>query len=225
MGEVRDAARTRAKIVAAATDEFADKGFTGARVEAIGRRAGVNKQLLYHYFGNKEELFRAVLDGQLARNAERQATMPADPTRFPESYFRWLLDDEAWVRFLTWEAAAAGDGEVPAEPERRRSIAGFAEELRARQVAGELSSDLDPRLLLLAVYALTTYPLAFPQITRMTTGLAATDPEFHREWSALLRRFGAALLAPPNTDRPPSQDSDPLGSNDADRSETPPANR
>ena len=224
MGEVRDAARTRAKIVAAATAEFAAKGFTGARVEAIGRRAGVNKQLLYHYFGNKEELFRAVLDGQLARNAERQATMPADPARFPESYFAWLLNDEAWVRFLTWEAAA-GDVEVPAEAERRRSIAGFVEELRARQAAGDLASDLDPRLLLLAVYALTTYPLAFPQITRMVTGLAATDPAFHREWAALLRRFGDAMLASPVPDRSPTQDGDPMGAADADGPAATPASR
>ncbi len=56
MGDLRDAARTRQKIMEAARDEFAARGFAGARVEAIARRAGLSKQLLYHYFANKEAL-------------------------------------------------------------------------------------------------------------------------------------------------------------------------
>ena len=193
MGEIRDADRSRAKIVAAAVAEFAENGFAGARVEAIGRRAGVNKQLLYHYFGGKDELFRAVLDRQVEQNTRRQGSVPADPARFPEYYFDRLREDDAWLRFLTWEAA--GGGEVPGEDARRRSIAGFVEELRAKQTAGLVPSDVDPRYLLLAVYALTTYPLVFSQITRLTTGSAPTDPEFQREWRSILRRVGNLLLS------------------------------
>lgn len=203
MGEIRDAGRSRAKIVAAAVAEFAEKGFAGARVEAIGRRAGVNKQLLYHYFGGKEELFRAVLDRQVEQNTRRQGSVPADPTRFPEYYFDLLREDDAWLRFLTWEAAAGG-GEVPGEDARRRSIAGFVEELRARQTAGLVPSDVDPRYLLLAVYALTTYPLVFSQITRMTTGAAPSDPDFQREWRSILRRVGNLLLGAAPRAGPPA---------------------
>ena len=57
----RNSARTKASILAAARVEFADRGFEGARVDAIAERAEANKRLLYHYFGNKEELYRAVL--------------------------------------------------------------------------------------------------------------------------------------------------------------------
>lgn len=57
----RNSAKTKASILAAARVEFADRGFEGARVDAIAERAGANKRLLYHYFGNKEELYRAVL--------------------------------------------------------------------------------------------------------------------------------------------------------------------
>lgn len=68
----RDAERSRAEILAAATEEFAAHGLGGARVDEIARRAGVNKALLYHYFGNKEDLFVAVLEATYAglRGAE-----------------------------------------------------------------------------------------------------------------------------------------------------------
>lgn len=58
----RDPERTRAAILAAAGAEFAAKGFDGARVDAIAARAGINKRMLYHYFGNKEDLYLAVLE-------------------------------------------------------------------------------------------------------------------------------------------------------------------
>lgn len=58
----RDPDASRERILAAATAEFASKGFGDARVDEIARRAGINKRMLYHYFGNKEELFQAVLE-------------------------------------------------------------------------------------------------------------------------------------------------------------------
>ena len=48
----RDPERTRAAILRAATAEITAKGLTGARVDAIAVRAGVNKRMLYHYFGD-----------------------------------------------------------------------------------------------------------------------------------------------------------------------------
>ncbi|MBB4184459.1 AcrR family transcriptional regulator [Sinorhizobium terangae] len=58
----RDPERTRASILAAATREFAENGMGGARVDAIAERAGINKRMLYHYFGDKEQLYLAVLE-------------------------------------------------------------------------------------------------------------------------------------------------------------------
>jgi TetR/AcrR family transcriptional regulator len=52
---------TRQGILFAALREFARFGLAGARVDTIAERAGVNKQLLYYHFGNKEDLFRATL--------------------------------------------------------------------------------------------------------------------------------------------------------------------
>lgn len=58
----RDPERTRARILEAATREFARLGLSGARVDRIAERAGANKRMLYYYFGDKEALFRAVLE-------------------------------------------------------------------------------------------------------------------------------------------------------------------
>jgi AcrR family transcriptional regulator len=57
----RDAERTKAAILKAARDEFCEVGFNGARVDSIAARAKANKRLLYHYYGNKEALYQAVL--------------------------------------------------------------------------------------------------------------------------------------------------------------------
>lgn len=58
----RDAALTKARLLACATDEFAVNGFAGARIEAVVKAAGVNISLLYQYFGSKEKLFIAVME-------------------------------------------------------------------------------------------------------------------------------------------------------------------
>jgi AcrR family transcriptional regulator len=61
-GRPRDAERTRKRILDAATIEFARKGLGGARVDEIALRSKSNKRMIYHYFGSKEELFKAVLE-------------------------------------------------------------------------------------------------------------------------------------------------------------------
>lgn len=94
----RDPDRTRASILAAATAEFAALGFGGARVDAIAAQAGVNKRMLYHYFGNKDDLYLAVLEEAYAaiRAAESELVLrqgdPADAMRklilFTWRYYR-----------------------------------------------------------------------------------------------------------------------------------------
>lgn len=69
----RNPQKTHAMILEAATEEFAAHGFGGARVDAIAARAQTNKRMLYHYFGDKEGLYLAVLEATYAaiRNAEK----------------------------------------------------------------------------------------------------------------------------------------------------------
>jgi AcrR family transcriptional regulator len=73
----RDAERTKADILKAAREEFCEQGFNGARVDSIAARARANKRLLYHYYGNKEALYSAVLlDAyQEIRRGERELSL------------------------------------------------------------------------------------------------------------------------------------------------------
>ncbi len=71
--QVRDPDETRRRILAAAKVEFAKHGLGGARVDVIAARAKSNKRMMYHYFGNKEALFKLVLEDAYAdfRDAEK----------------------------------------------------------------------------------------------------------------------------------------------------------
>jgi AcrR family transcriptional regulator len=78
----RDPERTRTAILRAATAEITAKGLNGARVDTIAKRAGVNKRMLYHYFGDKQGLYLAVLEDTYAaiRTAELDLNLTAlDP--------------------------------------------------------------------------------------------------------------------------------------------------
>lgn len=74
-GVTRDPDATRHAILRAATDEFAQHGLAGARVDRIADRAGVNKRMLYYYFGQKEGLFLAVLEGAYERIRGEERTL------------------------------------------------------------------------------------------------------------------------------------------------------
>jgi TetR/AcrR family transcriptional regulator len=71
----RDAEASRRLLLRAARAEFAAKGLMGARVDQIARSAGLNKQLVYHYFGSKDELYRAVLEGVYAEIREQERAL------------------------------------------------------------------------------------------------------------------------------------------------------
>jgi AcrR family transcriptional regulator len=69
----RDAERTRAELLDVATEEFAERGYSGARVDEIANRTRTTKRMIYYYFGGKEQLYLAVLERAYAeiRAAER----------------------------------------------------------------------------------------------------------------------------------------------------------
>jgi AcrR family transcriptional regulator len=73
------AAASRLRILDAALAEFAEKGLAGARVDEIAERGGINKRMLYAYFGNKEDLWLAVLErAYLAKRDEENLIKVAD---------------------------------------------------------------------------------------------------------------------------------------------------
>ena len=106
----RDPARTRSKILDAATVEFARYGLGGARVDRIAERAGANKRMLYYYYGSKEELFLAALEESYAhiRSAERSLALEhLDPRealkRLVEFTWKYFLEHPEFMTLLNSE--------------------------------------------------------------------------------------------------------------------------
>jgi hypothetical protein len=80
---------------------------------------------------------------------------------------------------------------VPEEAERQAAVSAQVQEVRDRQAAGLLPTDLDPGHLRLLGFALVNYPRMLPQITRMCTGTTPEDQGFAARWEALLRDVGS----------------------------------
>src|SRR6202163_102443 len=98
---------SRGRLLQAATDECARNGLLGARVDVIARRAKINKQLIYHYFGGKEQLYVAVLEHVYAdiRGKERALHLPdSDPLTAMRTLvgftFDYVSQNRAFVRLL-----------------------------------------------------------------------------------------------------------------------------
>jgi TetR/AcrR family transcriptional regulator len=189
----RNPERTRERILAAALKEFSAHGFAGARVDVIARRAAINKRMLYHYFGNKEKLFRAVLRQKIAERRSWALNLPSDPAQRLPFWFKTACADADWIRLLEWEALQGDGQKVIDENERRMQAADWLKRLRQRQARGELSSEFDARHLALAMQSLTMYPMAFPQLTRLIMGQNVDDPKFRRDHAAFLEKFAEAF--------------------------------
>jgi AcrR family transcriptional regulator len=189
----RDPERTRRRILAAALAEFSAKGFAGARVDAIARRAKGNKRMLYHYFGNKEALFIAVLRHKMAERRSWGAAMSSDPAERLPFWLKAAFDDADWIRLLEWEALQDGSKKTIDEKERRAASVDWLKRLRQRQKDGQLTPDFQPAHLALAMQSLTVFPAAFPQLVRLTTGRSVTDLKFQNEYGKFLKQFAAAF--------------------------------
>ena len=103
----RDADATKARILAAAKAEFARLGLGGARVDEIAEKAEANKRMIYHYFGNKEDLFAAVLEDAYLdiRTAEQELQLdelPPDEAMVTLIKFTWdyYLANPEFIRLV-----------------------------------------------------------------------------------------------------------------------------
>lgn len=94
----RDPERTSASILAAAVIEFTDKGYAGARIDAIALKSGVNKRMIYHYFGDKDGLYLAVLESAYVGIRESEAKLQLTDLEPVQAIER--LIDFTWRYFI-----------------------------------------------------------------------------------------------------------------------------
>jgi TetR/AcrR family transcriptional regulator len=150
----RDSAATRAALLSTAISEFADKGFAGARVDEIANRAGVNKQLLYHHFGNKDDLYRVALETVYSEIREKEKALhlsdltPMDAMRTLVGYsFDYLVDHPEFIKLVSDENAQGAPHAARSEELTEMHwplVELLTETLKRGAAEGTFRDDMDP---------------------------------------------------------------------------------
>ena len=110
-----DDPEARAKILAAAEELFAARGFAGTSIRDIARSAGVNPAMIHYYFGNKEGLYRAIIESAastiralLITATSSAQTLEETLSRFVSGYANYIFSHPNLARVLHRELLAGG---------------------------------------------------------------------------------------------------------------------
>jgi AcrR family transcriptional regulator len=172
------------QIIASAKQEFAERGFYGARVARIARLAGVNKQLLFYYFHSKRGLFRAVLRHAVADLEKALATVDPGPGR-PLERLRAMLAGQFAVLadrpdLVTLLSHAERSDAAPFAPAIRRLVVLLAE----GQGTGQVRDDADPHIVAAqAVVLMVAYLRLESLIAVSAPPLGADEPALRERWA------------------------------------------
>jgi TetR/AcrR family transcriptional regulator len=166
----RDPEKSRLNLIKAATVEFSARGFEGARVDDIAIRAGASKQLVYHYFEGKDDLYTAVLEDAYARLSDlRMRGLPSDfATMAPEVGIKTFVSVifDSFLLLPDVIALIADENFHKAEHVRRSSkiksaqskMEGYARDLLTRgKNTGAFRSGVDPLRLLITILGLCSF--------------------------------------------------------------------
>ena len=144
----RDAAATRARILAAAVGEFAEFGEAGARIDRIAESADANKRSIYVYFGNKDGLFDATLVHVIDTMTTEVPLTETDLPGYAGRLFDYLLQHPEGWRLSMWrqlERPASGPDDSPI----------YARKIEAMHRSSVPNTGLPPTDLIALVMALT----------------------------------------------------------------------
>lgn len=170
-----DTEATRRKLLDAGARQFAAHGFAGAHLDAIGRDAGVNKERVYRYFGDKQGFFAAVLadrlDGVLDI-APPAGEGPAAVGAYAGALFDRLAEAPDLARLLAWESL-----ELPGTASSEHRALTCATMAAAIGDALPDATLADAEQLLLSAIALVT---AWWTLTALS-GVVLTSPSQHAE--------------------------------------------
>jgi AcrR family transcriptional regulator len=146
-------ARARGRILAAARAEFAASGFGGGRVERVAAGAGINKERIYAYFGDKRGLFVATVAAAVEEVGRTVGDVGDDLSEFAGRLFDFMAAHPATLRLLGWARLEASE-QMAVAAEHLIRLARPEDDIAARQAAGRISANWDARDLLLIVWAL-----------------------------------------------------------------------
>ncbi len=207
-GRRRQPEASRNAILQAALIEFAREGLAGARMDAIAEAAGVNKALLYYYFGDKEALYGAILDRFFEKLVTRILAVCNQPGTAGErflSYARTHFDSIAESPYSPYifmsELMSASRGGSPhldrifaryMQPIGTRVLALVQEGVKSREFR-----DVDPQQFLpSAIGSIVHYFLTAPVRQKFTPELDVNSAQaIEQRRAAVLDFIAAALFA------------------------------
>jgi len=141
------------RIEAAAREEFAAYGYHGARIDRIAAKSGLNKQLIYYYFGSKQRLHEHMVELGVARvqlEASLKRSLPGSPSDRLRALLGAVLDRLRSAPDLP-RSAALGEGGAPGATEAARALvdlgADVGREISRGQGLGYYRDDADPAIL------------------------------------------------------------------------------
>jgi TetR/AcrR family transcriptional regulator len=188
----RDPERTQALILQAATAEFSEKGIGGARVDTIAERAGTNKRMLYHYFGDKTGLYVAVLEAAYGaiRSAEREMDLThKDPeTALSElSRFTWqyFLKHPEFISLLNTENLHKAEhlkGSRKLMEMHSHLVTELAQVLKRGAKAGIFRAGIDPLNVYLTIASLGYFYLSNRHTLSAIFNRDLAEPKQLAEW-------------------------------------------
>lgn len=190
----RDAARTKKKIISEAMNEFAAKGYDGARVDSIASRCKLSKNMLYHYFGSKEGLFTAVLKCMYVSLRAKQQDFsirrdePIEAMRRLIAYtFQAFVDNPETIRLLNDENKHKGRHirRLRRLRELYDPLVGTLRELvRRGHAEGVFRADIDPVTLYISLSSLAYHYLSNQYTLHVALGIDLASKAARRRWLA-----------------------------------------
>ncbi|SNB85408.1 transcriptional regulator, TetR family [Streptomyces sp. PgraA7] len=167
---------TKARILQAATEEFAAYGIAGARVDRIAKAASANKNLIYVYFCNKDGLFDAVFDAHLGRGLDLVPFTPDDLPDYAGRLFDHYQKHPEVLRLATWHRLERGTAleadPAVAEPARVDKLAS----LEAVRKEREGTPGFAPATLLTLVLAIASAWSPTNAASAPETSVLTSDP-------------------------------------------------
>lgn len=193
-----DTERTRQRLLTAATHEFAAHGLDGTTMAGIAARAGINKERLYKYFGDKRALFETVLTGEMEKlSAAAGPADCADVGEFAGRTFDYYTAHPELARLLLWEGLG---GFVADERNRSRHYREKVQTVATAQREGHLDDGIEPAHLVFLLISLSAWWYSVPQLAQMLAG-----PEVRAATETARRRASvmeaARRLAAPREER------------------------
>lgn len=160
----RNPAATRQSILKAGTAEFCAKGYAGARIETIAKKASCNIRMLYHYFGSKEQLYLAALERVYERLRSREESLDLlhlDPVEgmaaLVDFTFDHMAEHQEFIRLIGNENLLKGRYLKKSKyvPQATLPLVEAIEDLLQRgQAAGVFRRNVDPVQLYISILSL-----------------------------------------------------------------------